>query len=301
MNPEKYTAGADNALPTDSDTRSVNYEAMGEALNRIKTLDEVQEHTISAHEYHKKYQAEGQDLDKLYKGFPVTKGRENMKKSFMENKEHGSAAQLAELLPLLANKPGRLGQYCSANVDKTAQPDDIGAGFVDDIFELKLDRQYLADNGLEDVKPTVRFSVDVSSDPGAYTGKNNALRGNFLAIGSKAATLCYTDERMGKLGIELPKIVVYEGEDIISAVSETIKGTTTSTGNDSFMVKNSERFDQAYQEYFKELINSIYLNLDDCIDYLTDTKSPNEGQKALLREYTQIRDFLVAFEKTIGN
>jgi hypothetical protein len=111
-------------------------ERVTDQVKGISTFQEVKQSTSSYMHYIDKYKAKGVDLEQVYKQLRRSSNEDDIKRDFYESKEHGPLAQFLELMPLLANKPGRLGPVMNVKVTKTAKPDDEGNGAVDLIVEI---------------------------------------------------------------------------------------------------------------------------------------------------------------------
>lgn len=263
------------------------------------THDKVLNVHANVYEYAKLYQAAGQDLDSEYRKRPVSQARAEIIDNFTHNKTHKLTAELAEMLPLYANQPGRLGDFIEARVTKTARPDDQGNSFVDIVLEIR--NKFLATKEaigtMKDVPEKMTFLIDMTTGGGESLAKKQAsLQETFLVRGKKANVLCYKDS-FGKLGTEQPKIVVTKSGDYMERVGATLGSVITQHAADSFSITNPRKFDEEYRKFFLEFVRAIGENAQQNITYI-ESLEPDTKRAELAREYKKIVAFTSVYEKT---
>ncbi len=244
------------------------------------------------------YKNKGKDLNVLFAGLPTTRHKGQIEKDFVDNKEHSSLARFSEMLPLLANKEGRLGEYFDVKVTKTAKMDDEGNSFVDLVVEMT--NNFVKGNeNFPNVHPHVALCVDVTTNKDKEGMKEDILRKFNLDTGEMANVLCYQNE-YGVLGIDAPKVVVLEDRELLLGVSQDFSKYVVKRG-EQFVVTNDKKFDEVYREYFSKFLESIRQNVLKNISELVVTKGDlktNQKRKALKDSYQAIVDFIDAYKKT---
>jgi hypothetical protein len=240
------------------------------------------------------YSKRGEDLLAYYEKQKKTRGAEVVRDNFLHNVENGTAAQLAEKLPLLANRKGRLGDYVSAKITKTLKQDDQGNSFIDLVVEITNDYVGEVD---KDSPRKMTFLVDVSTNTGEKKqAKEYAMQREFLDPARRANVKCYQDGPV--LGIERPKVSVAQEEGFILAVGNKLGTLITQHASDSFSISNDEKFDTAYRDYFTDLLKAVSENATASIDYMNDKGYRDKYHRGLIAEYQKIVRFIAAYEKT---
>jgi hypothetical protein len=200
---------------------------------------------LNFYAYSEMYKNAGIDLEAEFKKRVVSKKLDGIKKNFLESKENGISARLAEMLPLLANKEGRLGEHIKARVSKTIRHDDQGNSFIDLVVEMSNDYTAQVD---KDAPSKMIMFIDVTTNPEGAKIKQEYLD-SMLDEAQKASVLCYKD-KFGKLGIDpsthRPKLIVLQREFYIDSVGEHFGTLINQTASDAFMIKNEDKFNQAY-------------------------------------------------------
>ncbi len=257
--------------------------------------------SINRHEtiytYLSQYQKQGVDLEGWYREHLVTKGSENIQNNFLKNKHFGFAAELAETLPLFANAQGRLGDFITAKVTKTAKQDDQGNSFID--LVVQLENRWLASEDLpmKNVPSKMTFLVDTTTAFGSRLhDKMHAFRKQHLDSGKRGSVKCFKDED-GSLGIERAKIIVLKQPDYLEKVGSTLGDCVTQLAGDKFSINKPEVFNSVYREYFKDFVIAVGENAQANIVYLRGTVSSPQ-HVALIQEYEKITAFVEAYKKT---
>jgi hypothetical protein len=260
--------------------------------------------TINLHEsiypYIPLYKQQGVDLEGYYSNHAVTARQDFVKDDFVHNNEHGFAAQLAESLPLLANKEGRLGDYVKAKVTKTAKQDDQGNSFVDLVVEI--DNTWIGSSdplAPKNMPTKMTFLVDVttSTEGDLIDKKIAALRGNLLLYGERANVKCYKDAD-GVLGLERPKLLVAKESDYIQKVGSMLGDCVTQLAGDSFSINKPEIFEREYRKFFQDFMDSLGKNAEQNIQYIDSLSHDNVKRARLAVEYKKIVAFVEAYKKT---
>lgn len=240
------------------------------------------------------YRKKGEDLLAYYEKQAKTRGADQVRENFLHNIENGVVAQLAEKLPLLANRKGRLGDYASAKVFKTLKYDDQGNSFIDLVIEMT--NEYAGEVD-KDSPRKMTFLVDISTNVGEKKkAKEHAMHREFLDPARKANVKCYQDG-FG-LGIERPKLTVTQEEHFIEAVGEKLGVLVSKRAGDTFLITNDEKFDREYRKYFLDLLKAIGENATANIDYMNDKGYRDKHHRDLIAEYEKIVRFVSAYEKT---
>lgn len=245
------------------------------------------------------YKQKGINLDLEYEKKPKTAYSENIKDQFLNNTHGSFAANLAEALPLYANKQGRVGDYLNINVTRTAKQDDQGNSFVDLVIEVK--NNWIVNGApeeLQDVPAKMIFLVDVTTSTGGekYEHKISFLKNQVLALGQRANVLCYKDEQ-GNLGIDRPKILVQQSASNLESLGNRLGECIAREASDKFTITNPDTFDKLYREYFFNLMNSIAENAASNSNYIKSLSA--DPKRALLaKEYDKMVKFIEAYKKT---
>ncbi len=295
-------------------------ERVKHQLALVSELDEVKSNSAALlfPKITELYTAKGLDINQLFlhnetrRPEIVERKKKEIQDKFLKSQEHSAYASFAELLPLLANKPGRLGPYISARVTKTAKPDDAGNSFVDLVFELK--NEYLKteeaqkDKQLRDVRPSISFAVDVTTSRDAHQQKEKDLLTYDLSKGEKANVLAYEQRFPGgvtKLGIDVPKCLVLKDETSLADVANKFKQAVQMVPGKGFMITDEKYFDSAFKQFFDLYLESAIDSAVVNIEFLDSQKSLSEAQKNLRNSYQSLVAFYEAYKKTpttiVGN
>jgi hypothetical protein len=254
-------------------------------------------------DYKDRYAAQGEDLAGYYaqaaKVAPVESGED----AFFKKKKMNELSQsLVETLPLYANSKGRLGDSLDANVTKTAKPDDEGNSRID--FVIELNNKWLATvapKEFHDIPARMTFLIEVKvQDDKQLLDESDALfRRNLLDVGAMANVKCY-ETKLGKLGVEKPKIIVYQDKEQITETGQRLGPCIVKLAGDKFSINAPEKFDKAYREYFRGLMEAIAENAESNIVYLKGVKPDGKEKEraALMAEYVKIVKFVEAYKKT---
>lgn len=284
----------------DADSAYAKRENVKEYTEGLKRNPEIINHTSSYLDFIKRYREKGIDLEALYKTLRQSNHTEDIKSQFLNSREHNEFSQFAELLPLLANKEGRLGKICHARITKTAKPDDEGNSFVDLVCELSMDRQYLKENpDLADVKPSVTFLVDVTTSKDKFDAKEAGFRKHSLSQGKKDKVLCY-ENPFRVLGVEAPKCLVLKQEDQLASFAKEIRAAVHFTNDGSFRITNDKFFDQKYVEFFTSFVESVEENAKKNSDFINEQPNRSRELKDLVDTYQSLDRFLGAYKKALG-
>lgn len=260
--------------------------------------------TVNLHEsiypYIPLYRQEGVDLEKYYSDHSATAYKEIVKNNFVHNVENGFTSQLAESMPLFANKEGRLGEYIQAKVIKTAKQDDQGNSFIDLIVEI--DNAWIGTTdplAPKDIPSKMTFLVDVTTATGGdkFDRKIDSFRKILLKHGERANVKCYKNE-YGALGLERPKLLVVKEGDYIEKVGAMLGDCVTQSAGDVFSINKPETFDKEYRKYFQDLIESFGKNAEQNIQYIDSLPHDNVKRAHLKAEYQKIVAFVEAYKKT---
>lgn len=254
----------------------------------------------NVYEYIGLYKEKGIDLNGWYKEHAHTRHQEEIVDAFLQNKKHGFAAELAEILPLFANAQGRLGPYLKVKVTKTAKPDDQGNAFIDLVIEVE--NTWLvteAPTSLRDVPSKMTFLIDMTTAVGSEVleKKIKALRDIFLLYGEKANVKCYKN-KFGDLGIERPKIIVAKQADYMEKVGASLGGLVSHLAADKFSISKPEKFNEQYQAYFLDLMLAVGENANENANYMKNLDPNHQKRKFLIKEYEKIAAFVEAYKKT---
>jgi hypothetical protein len=247
-----------------------------------------------------KYKEIGVDLMKVIDEGAKTTHEEEVKKAFLENREYGIEASLAESLPFFANSKGMVGDFFEIEVTKTLKQDDIGGSFTDFVLEIK---NTWIENGapreLQNVPAKMTFLIDITSAEGSekYAKKVDVLRNIFLLYGKKAKVLCYEDT-FGELGIERPKLLVKESPLFLNKIGSELGSCITQSASDKFTINRPHDFQEAYRKYFLDLMNAIAENAQENASYLQSLSQDNPKRKQLENEYKKIVAFIEVYKKT---
>lgn len=241
------------------------------------------------------YEKKGEDLLAYYESQAHTRAKERIQDDFLNNVEHGEAAQLAEKLPLLANQKGRLGDYVQAKITKTLKQDDQGNSFIDLVIELTND--YVGEIDTETPRK-MTLLVDIGTNEGEKRKRKEfALQRGFLDVARKANVKCYSDGF--SLGIERPKIIVTQEEGFVKKVGERLGSYIAQHASASFTITHDEKFNEQYRNYFKDLMKAIRENAIANIHYMVNVKGFSDAHhRALITEYEKIARFATVYEKT---
>ena len=156
-----------NQLPQES---MLAVESRGNIRNVLEMIahDGSVNKQANLYDFKALYKEKRFDLEAEFAKRPETRKREKIVGEFIHDIKHGAPSELAEMLPLLANQPGRLGDYIEAHVTKTARPDDQGNSFIDIVVEIK--NTFLAteqaSREMKDVKTKMTFLVDITAATG---------------------------------------------------------------------------------------------------------------------------------------
>lgn len=222
---------------------------------------------------------------------------DQIKDDFVHGKEHYIGARLMESLPLFANKDGRLGDYITARVTKTAKQDDQGNSFIDLVIELE--NKWLttdAPKSMQDVPAKMTFLVDTTVAK-ELAGKINSLKDLFLVRGEKANVKCFKTQT-GALGITRPKIIVAKSADFIEEMGAKLGDCITQMAGDKFVINKPSQFDAMYQEYFLDFMGAIGESAQQSIAYMQGLVFPDPKRQLLISEYKKIVAFVEAYKKT---
>ena len=268
-------------------------------LNAV-SLDKAINLHESIYPYIPLYKQQGVDLEGYYSNHAVTSSRDAIKDDFVHNNEHGFAAQLAESLPLLANKQGRLGEFIQAKVTKTAKQDDQGNSFVDLVIEIE--NSWIGSDDPDapkDVSSKMSFLIDVTTatEGEIFDKKIGSLRDVFLLYGEKANVKCFKDEN-GFLGLERPKLLAAREGGYIQKVGAALGDCVTQSAGDAFSINKPEIFDREYRKYFQDLVDSLGKNAGQNIQYIDSLSHDNPKRARLQSEYKKIVAFVEAYKKT---
>ncbi len=275
-----------------------SYIEVQAAINGVK-YDPTVNHQANLYQFKEKYKGRGIDLDLVFAQGLHTEHGEAIKDAFLQNKEGGPAAILAETLPMYANVPGRLGENIQARITKTAKQDDQGGSFIDLIIEIK--NTWLAQGApkeLQDIPAKMTFLVDVTAaeDGEKYFNKMESFKRKMLSRGARAKVLCYENE-FGDLGIEKPKIIIAKSPNYLEKVGGALGTYITQSAGDKFTINSPEAFNTEYRAYFLDLITAIGENATANATYMKSL-SPDPKRQALIREYEKIVAFIEAYKKT---
>lgn len=245
------------------------------------------------------YEEKGVDLFHEFSQREKTSHGEEIVENFIRNTEKGAVAELAEMLPLLANSPGRLGDYIEARVTKTAKLDDEGNTFIDLVVEIK--NKWLSEGDAPkealDVSAKMTFLIDTTTTTGdKLKRKNEVLIDEYLMRGKEANVLCYQDS-LGTLGITRPKIVVAKTPVYMEKVGEQLGDLIRQTASDAFSIVNPDKFNEQYRAFFLEFMKGIRENAVSNANYLEGLE-PDDKRKALAEKYRKIVRFVDMYEKT---
>lgn len=282
-----------------ADAGNISYEQRERIIKQMdlfKESKEVVDQTNTFFDFIKKYKAKGVDLEREYEKLPQSNKSDAMHEDFMKSKEHGDFAQFAEMLPLLANKEGRLGPDIHVKIFKTAKPDDAGNSFVDLVCEITNDK-IKKDPKFKNVKPTVSFLVDMTTNRFSYVEKERVLQSVNLKSGKKGNVLCY-ENRFGVLGLDAPKCLVLKQEDYLASIADKFRTAMQAVPDKGFVISNEERFNEKYREFFMAFIESIETSCKNNVDFLLEQKNPTRDQIALRDSYQSIIDFCTAYKNT---
>jgi hypothetical protein len=280
------------------ESRTEIYQTVQKLYTFVEQDPSAVDHTANMYEFVDRYKEKGIDLPGLYSKLPETSKRDEVVEKFAHGVSNDHIASLAETLPLLANEQGRLGDWVTATVTKTARPDDQGNSFIDLVVTLENDwlTQPGAPKEARDVPKRMTFLVDVTSNEEAVAWKRKKLREHFLDKGKQANVLCY-EGRLGDLGIDRPKILVAKTREYMEHVGVTLGRSVAQHASDSFSITNPEKFNRLYREYFLEFVQSIKDNATQNIAYLK-TLPMTTANVALMKEYEKIVTFTSLYEKT---
>ncbi len=262
--------------------------------------------TIYRHEnyfdYIRLYKEKQQDFDlkKYYSDHAVTSSVDVIKDNFLHNNEHGVVSQLAESMPLFANKEGRLGECLRAKVTKTSKQDDQGNSFIDLVVEIENIWVGSDDpDAPKDVPPKMTFLIDVTTATEGiiFDKKVGSLRDKFLLYGEKANVKCYQNE-YGVLGLDRPKLLIAKEADYIEKVGASLGSCVTQLAGDSFSINRPEAFDKEYRKYFLDFMESLGKNAEQNIQYIESLSHDNSKRALLQSEYKKIVAFVEAYKKT---
>lgn len=287
-------------------------ERVSKEVETFNGLPEVTGNIAQLPYFIRRYEQEGQNLSALYSAAETRSGTTIAAKSFamgqdfMNSREHGEFAQFIELLPLLANKKGRLGPFLNARVTKTAKPDDAGASFVDLVVELKNDYLKTEEAGkdrfLRNVRPSASFAVDVTYDPNAFEKKVQDFQKHELkAKGDKAHVFAYEQEFPGgikRLGIDTLKCIVFRDERYLADIAKRFRSALAPSSQGGFIIADEKYFDKVYREFFGGFITSVKENTLQSLAFLESLPSLTPKQKDLKIAYQSLANFLEAYEKT---
>lgn len=272
----------------------------------IKKYLTITDPTKPGDRFYEAYRKIGKDFSQEYTNRETRNQRkvdEKTKKeseNFLNSKDHGPFAQLAEMLPLLANKLGRLGKHAEAKVIKTAKIDDSFNSSVDLICELRISREFLQQHPeYKDVKPKMDFLIDMTTYQPFYESKENDLKKHNLANGIESNVLCYEDSKWGTLGLTAPKCIVLKDEEYLGKIADLFKPCMEILPSGGFIITNEERFNKMYRDFFASFVESIINNLITNINYISLEPKPNEQQKKLEQKYRSMLAFCEAYKNTL--
>lgn len=268
-------------------------------LSMVSLDQEVNRHE-TIYPYIPLYKQVGIDIEKYYSSHAITAGIDTVKDNFLHNKENSPASRLVELMPLLANKEGRLGEFLKVNVVKTAKQDDQGNSFIDLIVEIE-NTWIGSDDPLapKEVPSKMSFLVDVTTATKGeiFDKKTESLRNGFLLYGEKANVKCYKNEN-GDLGLERPKILVAKEADFIEKVGAALGGYLTQLNSGLFSINDPEAFDKEYRKYFLDFLDSVGKNAEQNIQHIASLSQDNSKRARLQAEYQKIVTFIEVYKKT---
>lgn len=288
-------------IPADNESAYEIREMVAKYVAGLKK-DPVVTHNVSSYvDFIKLYRDKKQlDLEAEFRRLPQSNHTDAIKSQFFRSKEHGEFAQFAELLPLLANKEGRLGKICKARITKTAKPDDEGNSRVDLVFDLSIDREYLKANpDLADIKPTVTFLVDVTTYREKFDEKEARFHKVDLLEGKKGRVLCYENAHK-QLGIEAPKCLVLRSEDHLASVAKKFRSAVRPMGDDGFIITNDKLFDEEFLKFFVSFIKAARENMENNVGFISDHPQESRAQRDLSEAYQTLIKFLEVYERTLG-
>lgn len=271
-----------------------------EILNALRGIEHDPSINKKANYYafREKYAEKSVDLDAWYADHKVTSTRDSVQNNFLHNKHNELSAELAESLPLYANKPGRLGDYLEVNVMKTARQDDQGNSFIDLVLEVR--NKWLATDApasLQDSPERMTFLIDMTTADGdSLHHKEEALREVYLKTGALANVKCY-ETRTGELGINKPRLVIHQEVGRIKRVGQSLGECITQLASDKFSINRPESFDKAYRVYFGDLMVAIQENAATNSAYIKSLPA-DPKRAALAKEYDKIVKFIEAYKKT---
>ncbi len=279
------------------DRNAFSENDINDTLQAVETNPAINK-KANYYDFRKRYQEKGIDLDAEFAKRRKTIRGEHIKNDFFNDVEGSAEANLAEMLPLYANAPGRLGDYLQVSVTKTAKQDDGGNNFIDLIIEVKNTWIAGAPKELQDVPAKMTFLVDVtvSNDAARFRDKVHALEQEHLLPGKKAEVLCYEDD-FGKLGTERPKILVKQNGKNLEDLSTKLGECINRLASDKFIINKPEAFDRLYRAYFSDLMSAIAENAAVNSVYLKSLV-PDPKRASLAREYDKIVKFVEAYKKT---
>ena len=287
----------------DADGAYAVSELVGKYVESLQNDLTVKNNTSLYPVFIKRYATEKNiDLEAEYRKRPQSNHSEEIKSQFLRSQEHSEFAQFAELLPLLANKEGRLGKVCGARITKTAKPDDEGNSRVDLVCELSIDREFLkAYPELDGIRPTIAFFVDITTQRERFDAKEADFRKYDLLQGKKAEVLCYENIHK-RLGIEFqaPKCLVLKQEDHLAAVAQEFRSAVRPMGDKGFVITNDRIFDKKYLEFFASFIESVRENMEKSAGFIKEQQQKSDAQKNLFDSYQTMVKFLEVYEKALG-
>lgn len=173
-------------------------------------------------------------------------------------------AVFLEVLPFLANAPGRISENLTIESKKTADSDDQSCSRVDNIWIIKnlfdytnLDLSAFPDIKKDTLKKQITVLVDVTTNPGpdGVKAKESSLAMGDLGQGKKSEVLAYSNA-FGVPGISAPKVVVYISEEQLNKFSHKIRHACVIT-DAGLTIKDPEVFNAAYREFFEAYMKAV--------------------------------------------
>lgn len=280
-----------------------DYEFLKTTLEKLPTVTEKQNETdfrlkdkvLDISKFEDKYREQGRNLEAEYRARPITKGQEQIQRNFHSNIENGSFSQLSEIMPLLANKDGRLGEFCKADIVKTAKQDDVGNSFVDLVCTLKLDPSvFPKDKEFSRLKTSYTFMVDVTTDDKESLRKKEKSLAIDLDEGKKANVLSFEDS-FGRLGKDGAKAVVFQDDKELYSLTKSMQ---LKKAGDGFMI-NNPLFDERYRSYFSHFVDQMMRSIERSIDHLDHKGDLTKSQNDILSEYKDMLLFLEVYKNTL--
>ena len=150
---------------------------------------------------------------------------------------------------------------------------------------------------IDDVRPTVSFLVDVTTNKDAYKQKEEDFKKYELKSGKKSNVLCYKN-KYGVLGIDAPMCLVLKQEDFLASIADKFRFCMQAVPGKGFMITDEERFNIVYKEFFDSFISSVQDNSASYIQFLSEQNPSTQKQCDLINSYQDIVDFCKAYKNT---